>query len=104
MQEVMGPLPGTEKRVSLDVHLREEVDCGSYVRRLIDYASEPGGRVPAYLLIPKGQGPFPARTTNSSSAGTAPMPASWPNAFGAVSSRLGGAGARESDLGQRARC
>lgn len=60
MQEVMGPLPGTEKRVSLDVHLREEVDCGSYVRRLIDYASEPGGRVPAYLLIPKGQGPFPA--------------------------------------------
>ena len=60
MQEVMGPLPGTEKRVSLDVRLREEVDCGSYVRRLIDYASEPGGRVPAYLLIPKGQGPFPA--------------------------------------------
>ena len=49
MQEVMGPLPGTEKRVSLDVRLLEEVDCGSYVRRLIDYASEPGGRVPAYL-------------------------------------------------------
>ncbi len=60
MQEVMGPLPGTEKRLSLDVRLREEVDCGSYVRRRIDYASEPGGRVPAYLLIPKGQGPFPA--------------------------------------------
>ena len=60
MQEVMGPLPGTEKRVPPDVRLREEVDCGSYVRRLIDYASEPGGRVPAYLLIPKGQGPFPA--------------------------------------------
>ena len=93
MQEVMGPLPGTEKRVSLDVRLREEVDCGSYVRRLIDYASEPGGRVPAYLLIPKGQGPFPAVAqiqpttswdTESSSAWgagpTAPMPASWPSA------------------------
>src|SRR2546425_921165 len=30
----------------------EEVDCGSYVRRLITYAAEPGSRVPAYLLIP----------------------------------------------------
>ncbi len=29
------------------------MDCGSYVRRLITYASEPGSRVPAYLLIPK---------------------------------------------------
>jgi dienelactone hydrolase len=29
------------------------VDCGSYVRRLIQYRSEPGSRVPAYLLIPK---------------------------------------------------
>ena len=27
--------------------------AGRYVRRLITYASEPGGRVPAYLLIPK---------------------------------------------------
>ncbi len=60
MQEVMGALPGEERRCPLDVCVREEVDCGSYVRRLIDYASEPGERVPAYLLIPKGQGPFPA--------------------------------------------
>jgi dienelactone hydrolase len=29
------------------------VDCGTYVRRLISYASEPGSRVPAYLCIPK---------------------------------------------------
>jgi len=53
MQQVMGPLPGDEKRCALDVQVQEEVDCGSYVRRLITYASEPGGRVPAYLLIPK---------------------------------------------------
>ena len=60
MQAVMGKLPGDEKRCPLDPKLDEEVDCGSYVRRLISYASEPGGRVPAYLLIPKellnGQG------------------------------------------------
>ena len=131
MQEVMGPLPGTEKRVSLDVRLREEVDCGSYVRRLIDYASEPGGRVPAYLLIPKEQGPFPAvlclhptddvvghgvvvglgqgQPRLCQRAGRARFCYVSPclSAFGAVSSRLGGAGLRqrndESDLGQRAR-
>jgi hypothetical protein len=53
MQEVMGPLPGNLKRCPLDVEVTEEVDCGSYVRRQITYRSEPGNRVPAYLLIPK---------------------------------------------------
>jgi hypothetical protein len=49
----MGPLPGAEKRCALDVKLVEEVDCGDYIRRFLSYASEPGSRVPAYLLIPK---------------------------------------------------
>ncbi len=53
MQEVMGSLPGKEKRCPLDMKIEEEVDCGTYVRRFITYASEPGSRVPAYLLIPK---------------------------------------------------
>src|SRR5580658_3118980 len=53
MQEVMGPLPGKEKRCPLDVKIEDETDCGSYVRRRITYASEPGSRVPAYLLVPK---------------------------------------------------
>jgi dienelactone hydrolase len=53
MQAVMGRLPGDEKRCPLDMRVEEEVDCGHYVRRLITYASEPGSRVPAYLLIPK---------------------------------------------------
>lgn len=48
-----GPLPGSEQRCPLDVKIEEEVDCGSYVRRAINYASSPGGRVPAYLCIPK---------------------------------------------------
>ena len=42
-----------EKRCALDVRVEETIDCGSYERRLITYASEPGARVPAYLLIPK---------------------------------------------------
>ena len=53
MQAVMGRFPGPEKRCPLAMRVEEEVDCGSHVRRLITYASEPGARVPAYLLVPK---------------------------------------------------
>ncbi len=53
MEAVMGSLPGKDKRCPLDPKVEEEVDCGDYVRRLLTYAAEPGGRVPAYLLIPK---------------------------------------------------
>ncbi|MCX6924161.1 MAG: alpha/beta hydrolase, partial [Verrucomicrobia bacterium] len=35
------------------MQVEQETDCGSYVRRSITYAAEPGSRVPAYLLIPK---------------------------------------------------
>lgn len=53
MQSIMGKLPDKAKRCPLDVTIQEEVDCGKYIRRLITFASEPGCRVPAYLLIPK---------------------------------------------------
>ena len=53
MERIMGTLPGPEKRCSLDVKVEEEIDAGDHVRRLLSYQSEPGGRVPAYLLIPK---------------------------------------------------
>lgn len=53
MERVMGRLPGEAKRYALDLKVAEEVDCGTYVRRLVTFASGPGGRVPAYLLIPK---------------------------------------------------
>lgn len=52
-QQIAGPLPGKEKRCDLDVRIDEEADCGSYVRRAITYASEPGSRTTAYLCIPK---------------------------------------------------
>ena len=53
MQRVMGTLPGEEKRCALEMSVESERDFGTYVRVLISYASEPGGRVPAYLLVPK---------------------------------------------------
>lgn len=53
MESVMGPLPGREKRCPLDMKVEEETDRGSYVLRLVTYSSEPSGRVPVYLCIPK---------------------------------------------------
>lgn len=52
-QSVAGELPGAEMRCDLEMQTHEEADCGSYVRRLISYQSSPGGRVPAYLCVPK---------------------------------------------------
>jgi len=53
MQAVMGNLPGEDRRVPLRIEVLEEAEVGTYVRRLITYQSEPGGRTPAYLCIPK---------------------------------------------------
>ncbi len=53
MQEVMGELPGPQRRVPLTVKVEEETDAGKYIRRLITYQSEPQSRTPAYLCIPK---------------------------------------------------
>jgi len=52
-QQVAGPLSRPEMRCALDPQISEETDCGSYVRRLLTYTSQPGGKVPAYLCIPK---------------------------------------------------
>jgi len=60
MQRVMGPLPGSERRVPLDPRVHEEVVTDRFVRRKIDFASEPGDRVPAYLFLPRARGRHPA--------------------------------------------
>ena len=56
LQAVMGPLPGGERRVPLDLRVIETIDEPTFVRKKISYASEPGDRVPAWLLIPKSGG------------------------------------------------
>jgi hypothetical protein len=54
MQSVMGPLQDdATHRGPLQVRVETETDCGEYLRRDLTYASEPGTRVPAYLLVPK---------------------------------------------------
>ena len=53
MQQVMGPLPESQRRVPVDVRVIDRTDTPHYTRLKITYASEPGDRVPAFLLIPK---------------------------------------------------
>jgi hypothetical protein len=52
MQAVMGEFPSDDRRIPLDVKVDEEVNVGTYTRRLITYQSEPDSRTPAYLCIP----------------------------------------------------
>ncbi|GIW97706.1 MAG: hypothetical protein KatS3mg111_1039 [Pirellulaceae bacterium] len=51
---VMGPLPGSSRRAALDVIIDSIDDAGSYLRIHLTYGPEPGDRVPALLLLPKG--------------------------------------------------
>jgi dienelactone hydrolase len=52
-QAIAGRLPGNDMRCELEPQVISETDCGTYVRRFIEYSSQPGGRVPAWLCIPK---------------------------------------------------
>lgn len=52
-QLVMGPLPGDAKMVPLDVRVTQVETLPRVTRQTLTYASEPGHRVPAYLLIPR---------------------------------------------------
>ena len=54
MERAMGRLPGPERRVPLNVKVIKRERLAKYERRRISYQSEPGDRVPAYLLIPHG--------------------------------------------------
>jgi dienelactone hydrolase len=52
LEQVMGPFPLTERRTPLAVEYVSRTETKHYVRHRIVYESEPGDRVPAYLLIP----------------------------------------------------
>ena len=52
MELVMGPLPGADRRVPLEVEVVDEERTERYVRRKLRYTPEAGDRVPAWLLIP----------------------------------------------------
>lgn len=59
MQQVMGPLPDSSRRVPLKVEVVEQQDHGRYVRRKITFAAEQGDRVWAHLLWSEAAAPAP---------------------------------------------
>lgn len=52
MQLVMGPVPGRDKRVPLDVKQVDAVVVGELTRHKVTYQTEPDDRVAAYLFLP----------------------------------------------------
>ncbi len=52
-QEVAGPLPGGERRVPLAMQVISTTREAGLIRKKISFATEPGDRVPAWLLIPE---------------------------------------------------
>jgi dienelactone hydrolase len=56
MEKAMGPLPGPERKVPLDVKVISEEKLDGYVRKKVTFAVEKGDRVPAWLLIPNSAG------------------------------------------------
>jgi len=70
MQRIMGPLPGADRRVALDTEVVASETLAKVTRKKIMYGSEPGHRVPAYLLIPNElQGKAPAMLCLHGSSG-----------------------------------
>jgi len=83
MQQVMGPLPGPDRRVPLDVQVVETETLPNLTRKKITYAATKALRVPAYLLIPNGlKGRAPAMLclhgTGGSRGRTAGLGADYP--------------------------
>lgn len=54
LQDVMGELPGPERLAPLDWKILETIKEDGFTRHKIDFQSEPGDRVPAWLAIPDG--------------------------------------------------
>ena len=71
----MGPMPGKDRLVPLDVKVVSEEKLDGYVRKKITFAVETGDRVPAWLLIPERR----RRRPRPRSACTRPSPSARTN-------------------------
>lgn len=60
MEVVMGKLPESSRIVPLDIEWKEREKMDGYDRIRLTFAAEVGDRVPAWLLVPHGVGPYPA--------------------------------------------
>lgn len=54
LEDVMGELPDSSRRVPLDVRVVRVDTLARFTRTTLTFAAEPGDRVPAILLVPRG--------------------------------------------------
>jgi dienelactone hydrolase len=59
-QDILTMLGAFPEPVSVEPSVIEGQDLEAYKRRLVRYQVEPGEQAEAYVLIPRGEGPFPA--------------------------------------------
>ncbi|MCB1219973.1 MAG: alpha/beta fold hydrolase [Planctomycetales bacterium] len=64
--KLLGDFPG---KAALEPVVLAEEDKGSYIQRKVEYASEAGERISAYLLLPKHGGKLPAIFAHHQHAG-----------------------------------
>jgi len=67
LQAIMGEMPGGERRVPLEASVLAVEERPAFSRQLVSFATEPGDRIQAYLLIPR----WP-RVTKKASNGQTP--------------------------------
>jgi dienelactone hydrolase len=60
-QKVAGPLPGAERRVALEMQVIAESKEPGFTRKKVTFATEPGDRAIAWLLIPEVRPETPLR-------------------------------------------
>jgi acetyl esterase/lipase len=60
-QRVAGPLPGAERRVALEMQVVAESKEPGFTRKKVTFATEPGDRAIAWLMIPEGRPEAPLR-------------------------------------------
>jgi dienelactone hydrolase len=51
--EIFGMPPKSDRKTPLDPQEEGDVDCGTYIRRKLSLQTQPGDRMPFYLLLPK---------------------------------------------------
>ena len=50
LQQLLGPMP---PRCPVDAVVLETIDCGTYLRQVIEYAVEPNERIRSFVLMPR---------------------------------------------------
>lgn len=57
MEQVMGPFPAHDRESPLDLRVTATTETPKYIRHTVTFVTEPGDRLPGYLLMPRDDVP-----------------------------------------------